>query len=294
MIKCPFCHFENEDGALFCERCTSDLTGVAPAPSPHKPAPPPPMPMPMPMPAIPVAEAMPYEAVPVYAEAVPYEAIPVVPTAMPFEAVPVVAEMVHAQPFAAMPLSIDPVPHYAPPPPPPPPVPIPVVEAVPVHAIPVPIPVPVHAIPEPMPVPAPPPPAPVAAPAPVPAPPPAPEPVAASPAGFMPPDAQPRLLVLRGQKRNVEYPIFDGPNFLGRSDEKPVDIDLEEQEPPDRVWCSRQHACIFWEANELSIEDLNSANGTYVNRTRVYPGAKRPLTVNDIVQIGNVQLKVVV
>ena len=26
MIKCPFCHFENEDGALFCERCTSDLT----------------------------------------------------------------------------------------------------------------------------------------------------------------------------------------------------------------------------------------------------------------------------
>ena len=28
MIKCPFCHFENEDGALFCERCTSDLTGA--------------------------------------------------------------------------------------------------------------------------------------------------------------------------------------------------------------------------------------------------------------------------
>ena len=126
------------------------------------------------------------------------------------------------------------------------------------------------------------------------APTPALEPVAVPPAGFMPPNAQPRLLVLRGQKRNVEYPIFEGPNFLGRADDKPVDIDLEEQEPPDRVWCSRQHACVFWEANELSIEDLNSANGTYVNRTRVYPGAKRPLTVNDIVQIGNVQLKVVI
>ena len=282
MIKCPFCHFENEDGALFCERCTSDLTGVSPAPSPAKPAPPPP-PLPMPIPAIPVAEAMPYEAVPVYAEAVPYEAIPMVPTAVPYEAV-LVAEMVHAEPFVAIPVAPEPMA-----PPPPPPIHVPVVEATPMHAI-----------PEPMPVVAPvPPPVPVAAPAPV-RPPPvdtpalAPEPVAASPAGFMPPDAQPRLLVLRGQKRNVEYPIFEGPNFLGRSDEKPVDIDLEEQEPPDRVWCSRQHACIFWESNELSIEDLNSANGTYVNRTRVYPGAKRPLTVNDIVQIGNVQLKVVI
>ena len=235
--------------------------------------------MPMPIPAIPVAEAMPYEAVPVYAEAVPYEAVPAIPSAMPFEAVPV-AEAAHAEPVAAMPMTIEPVPHHAPPPAHPAPEPMVVASPVP------------HPVPAPPPTPVPPPPAPL--PSPVPPPPPAPEPVAVSPAGFLPPDAQPRLLVLRGQKRNVEYPIFEGPNFLGRSDEKPVDIDLEEQEPPDRVWCSRQHACIFWESNELSIEDLNSANGTYVNRTRVYPGAKRPLTVNDIVQIGNVQLKVVV
>src|SRR5262245_55404940 len=31
MLKCPFCHFENEDGALFCEQCKSDLAGVAAA-----------------------------------------------------------------------------------------------------------------------------------------------------------------------------------------------------------------------------------------------------------------------
>ena len=99
---------------------------------------------------------------------------------------------------------------------------------------------------------------------------------------------------MRGQKRNVEYPIFDGLNFIGRADEKPVDIDLEDQEPPDRVWCSRQHACISFENLELAIEDLNSANGTYVNRTRVYPGSKRPLNANDVIQIGNVQMKVVV
>jgi pSer/pThr/pTyr-binding forkhead associated (FHA) protein len=98
--------------------------------------------------------------------------------------------------------------------------------------------------------------------------------------------------VLRGQKRNVEYPIYEGLNFIGRADEKPVDIDLEDQEPPDRVWCSRQHACISFEEGQLAVEDLNSANGTYVNRTRVYPGTKRPLNLNDIIQIGNVQLKV--
>jgi hypothetical protein len=109
----------------------------------------------------------------------------------------------------------------------------------------------------------------------------------------LPPSALPRLLVLRGQKRNVEYPIHEGLNFIGRADEKLVDIDLEEQEPPDRIWCSRQHACISFEDSILHIEDLNSANGTYVNRTRVYPGQKRPLSVNDIVQIGNVQLKVI-
>ena len=29
MVQCPFCHYNNEDGALFCEQCKSDLAGVA-------------------------------------------------------------------------------------------------------------------------------------------------------------------------------------------------------------------------------------------------------------------------
>ncbi len=101
-------------------------------------------------------------------------------------------------------------------------------------------------------------------------------------------------MVLRGQRRNVEYPLYEGLNFIGRADEKPVDIDLEDQEPPDRVWCSRQHACISFEADLLSIEDLNSANGTFINRSKLYPGQRKSLAVNDIIQIGNVQLKVIV
>ena len=106
------------------------------------------------------------------------------------------------------------------------------------------------------------------------------------------PGAQPRLLVLRGQNRNVEYPIYEGLNFIGRADEKPVDIDLEDQEPPDRIWSSRQHAFITFENGGLTIEDLNSSNGTFVNRARIYPGQKCPLNVGDVVQIGTVQMKV--
>jgi uncharacterized protein (TIGR02996 family) len=100
------------------------------------------------------------------------------------------------------------------------------------------------------------------------------------------------LRVVRGVRQGDEFPIYPDLNFIGRSDEKPVDIDIEDQEPPDRIWTSRQHAVITWDNGALTIEDLNSANGTFVNRTRVYPGQKRPLALNDVIQIGTVQLVV--
>ncbi len=274
MLKCPFCHFHNEDGALFCEQCKSDLAGAGATPIAHAEA--------MPMEAIPTASPVEAEAVEAIAEPLPAEAYEAYPLAAA-EAIPLAAEAYTAEPLPAVPLALEPTatPEAHP------------VEAHPVEA---------HPVPQAHPVaethPAPPPPVftapPVATPAaaaPVPAHAPA---AAGTPSAGLPAGAQPRLLVLRGQKRNVEYPIYEGLNFIGCADEKPVDIDLEDQEPPDRIWCSRQHACLNFENNELSVEDLNSANGTYVNRTRIYPGQKRQLAVNDIIQIGNVQMKVVV
>src|SRR5437762_10947705 len=35
----------------------------------------------------------------------------------------------------------------------------------------------------------------------------------------LPPDAKPRLVVLRGMKINSEYPLYEGLNFIGRADE---------------------------------------------------------------------------
>jgi hypothetical protein len=110
----------------------------------------------------------------------------------------------------------------------------------------------------------------------------------------LPQESKPRLVVLRGEKIDMHYPIYSGKNYIGRTDEKPVDIDLENQEPADRIWTSRQHAIITFENGALTIEDLNSLNGTFVNRTRVHPGQMRALQVNDIIQVGTVQMRVIV
>lgn len=102
----------------------------------------------------------------------------------------------------------------------------------------------------------------------------------------------PKLVVVRGQRMDVQYPLYPGKNYLGRTDDKPVDIDLDDQEAPDRIWTSRQHAVVTFDNGKLAIEDLNSLNGTFVNRTRVHPGQIRELHENDVIQVGTVHLKV--
>lgn len=107
------------------------------------------------------------------------------------------------------------------------------------------------------------------------------------------PPADPRLVVVRGERLNVAYPILNGRNYVGLSADRPVDIDLDGQEPVERIWTSRQHAVLTWDGGVLVIEDLNSLNGTFVNRARIHPGHRQTLRPGDVVQIGTVQLRVV-
>jgi FHA domain len=245
MLKCPFCNFQNEDGALFCEQCKSDLASVSSTPE----AAPGTAPEPVPMAAV-IEELIPMASVEAALASAPVSvtdvAAPAAPVAVATAAPPAAA------PIAVATAASPPAPEAA--------APEGAVVAAPVGQ-------------------------PPAAPAAVPAAP-------AAPGNKLPADAKPKLVVLRGQKINAEFPIYEGLNFIGRADEKPVDIDLEDQEPPDRIWCSRQHALISFEDGALTIEDLNSANGTYVNRGRIYPGQKRALNVSDVIQIGTVQMKV--
>ncbi|MCS6977373.1 MAG: FHA domain-containing protein [Gemmatales bacterium] len=206
MVKCPYCSFMNEDGALYCDQCKSDLAVPADLPQ-----------------ASPLTEPI------AVAAPISGSGASTAPATSP-------------EPVAATEPIIPLAEPFAPPPP-----------AAPAEA---------------------------------------PAPAAEAKPGALPPDAKPKLVVIRGLKIGAEYPIYEGENFIGRADEKPVDIDLEEQESPDRIWSSRQHACIIFQEGVLTIEDLNSSNGTFVNRQRVYPGQKRQLNPNDVIQIGTVQLKV--
>jgi hypothetical protein len=302
MVKCPFCQFNNEDGALFCEQCKSDLSGVEPVgipaahPAGHEPIP---VAAVMGGEPIPLASVEPFPSASPYPEAPIAQAFPVVeePSTIPMVGMAVAEAAIHAGEAVTEAPTLPFATHEAPPAPP-------VVEAFPAELVAEPFPAaPVYEPPPAPPAPEPPPAlvaeaaaaagaAAVAAAAPA-APSPAPAaPPAAGEAAKLPAGAQPRLVVLRGQRINVEYPVYEGHNFIGRSDEKPVDIDLEDQEPPDRIWSSRQHALITYEDGGLMIEDLNSSNGTFVNRARIYPGQKTNLKVNDVVQIGTVQMKV--
>lgn len=107
-----------------------------------------------------------------------------------------------------------------------------------------------------------------------------------------PAEAKPKLVCKRGLKLGVEYPVYDGDNFIGRSDEQPVDIDLDDQEPPESIWSSRQHALLHFENGTLTVEDLNSSNGTYVNRIKLAAGNKASLKPGDSLQIGAIHLSV--
>src|SRR5262249_39153354 len=110
----------------------------------------------------------------------------------------------------------------------------------------------------------------------------------------LPEGARPRLVVLRGVKAGVEYPLHEGESLLGRSDEHPADVDLAEQEPPDRIWIARRHSAITWEEGVLSIQDVDGPGGTFVNRRRVHPSCKLALRDGDVLHVGNVIMKVVV
>jgi hypothetical protein len=105
---------------------------------------------------------------------------------------------------------------------------------------------------------------------------------------------KPRLEVVRGEKLGVSFVVLEGRNLIGRTVVSPVDIDLTGQEPVERVWSSRQHACLIFDGQSVVLEDLNSLNGTFVNRQRLFPGQQRVLHPNDVIQIGTVQLRLLI
>jgi pSer/pThr/pTyr-binding forkhead associated (FHA) protein len=89
-----------------------------------------------------------------------------------------------------------------------------------------------------------------------------------------------KLTITRGGTVGKEFVLQTGDNLVGRWDPDSgafPEVDLELDDPEARI--SRKHA-LLRVAERLSLEDIGSLNGTFVNRgKRLDPGA--PVTLND-------------
>jgi len=105
-----------------------------------------------------------------------------------------------------------------------------------------------------------------------------------------------KLAVVRGGRKGQEFPLEEGNNLVGRWDPETgafPEVDLDADDPEAKI--SRKHALIRIEGGKITIEDIGSLNGTYVNRQpRLSPGSPAELKSGDEVIIGKTFLKLVV
>jgi FHA domain len=120
----------------------------------------------------------------------------------------------------------------------------------------------------------------------------APAPAAAA----APPEFKAKLTLVRGGRKGQEFPLEEGNNLVGRWDPETgafPEVDLDADDPEAKI--SRKHALIRIEGGKLTIEDIGSLNGTYVNRQpRLQPGNPVELKTGDEIIIGKTFLKLVV
>jgi hypothetical protein len=123
------------------------------------------------------------------------------------------------------------------------------------------------------------------------------EPAPAPPTGAAAPAVKAKLKLIRGGNRpGHEFPLEEGDNVVGRWDPDTgafPEVDLEADDPEAKI--SRKHALIRVDGNKITIEDIGSLNGTYVNRgTRLTVGTPQDLKNGDEIIIGKTFLRVVV
>ena len=105
-----------------------------------------------------------------------------------------------------------------------------------------------------------------------------------------------KFTVIRGGRKGQEFPLEDGNNLIGRWDPETgsfPEVDLDADDPEAKI--SRKHALLRIENGKITVEDIGSLNGTYVNRgQRLQPGSPVDLKSGDEIIIGKTFLKLVV
>jgi hypothetical protein len=102
-----------------------------------------------------------------------------------------------------------------------------------------------------------------------------------------------KLTVVRGGMVGKVFPLQLGDNLVGRWDPDSgafPEVDLETDDPEARI--SRKHALIRI-SDTVTIEDIGSLNGTFVNRgRRLEPGSPAALKDGDEIIVGKTFFKV--
>ncbi|MHB1293979.1 MAG: protein kinase domain-containing protein [Anaerolineae bacterium] len=100
----------------------------------------------------------------------------------------------------------------------------------------------------------------------------------------------PVLTLVRPESGHWEYPLRSEQSLIGRhGGTLPVDLDLDFYDPEGFV--SRNHARVTVQQRRYHLEDLESANGTYVNGQRIAPNTPILLRNGDRIRMGRVVLR---
>lgn len=103
-----------------------------------------------------------------------------------------------------------------------------------------------------------------------------------------------KLFVIDSEEPHVQFPVpAESEMLIGRLDPyrgiRP-EVDLSRYDPAARV--SRKHARITVRGDQFFIEDLDSANGTFINgRLRLKPHELHALESGDLIRIGQTTLQ---
>src|SRR5947209_7444521 len=101
------------------------------------------------------------------------------------------------------------------------------------------------------------------------------------------------LETVRGREAGRVYALGRGETVLGNALNGGPGLDLSAHEGDSPRRMAARQAQLDLSAQGLSIRDLDSPGGTFVNRQRLLPGQARPLQPGDLIQLGGVQLKIV-
>lgn len=91
------------------------------------------------------------------------------------------------------------------------------------------------------------------------------------------------LIIIRGTPQGHRFFLTQPEMILGR--DPAADISVADQS------ISRKHAKLTKSGGKISISDLGSSNGTFVNDKKVEPGTTVVLAKEDMVKVGNFILK---